>query len=418
MSSQSLGRCVRLLAYVAILGCSADRASAEVLFSDNFNTNTSGAWTVNAAPAANAGNQQATFAFDYSTMGIPAAPGSSDTLGLQLKANIPGSAAAPVTSRPPGALSGLSVSPTGESFGTNYQVSFYAWANYFGSPNAAGLGDNVLSQGGTNNVLFAVGTSGAVPVVVGSTAALASAPMNGVAFVATNDGGLTDDYRVFAANNVAAAANSGVYAAGTAANSRGNENTFYTERFPSVQAPPEQAAIATAEYDDGAFNTQNGNTPIGSFGFAWHKVVITKNNGTITWEINDDLFATVDASALALGGENLALGVSDVNTTTARHPSLLFGLFDNLVVTDIPAAGLAGDFNGDDVVNGNDFTLWQRGGSPAPYSAGDLATWKAHFGEVAPGVAVAAAVPEPAAVGLAGLAVLTLGVSSRRRGGA
>ncbi len=83
---------------------------------------------VNVAPTANASLQSAEFAFDYSTFGIPAAPGSSDTLGLRLRANIPGGAASPVTTRPAGVTSGLSVSPTGKDFGTNYRMSGTTWS--------------------------------------------------------------------------------------------------------------------------------------------------------------------------------------------------------------------------------------------------------------------------------------------------
>src|SRR3954466_7193354 len=102
----------------------AGGASAAILYSDNFNVDSSANWTVNIAPstpAAVSTQQQATFAYDYSALGIPPAPGSSDTLGLRLRANIPGSAASPVTTRPGQTLSGLSVSPTGQNFGTNYQ---------------------------------------------------------------------------------------------------------------------------------------------------------------------------------------------------------------------------------------------------------------------------------------------------------
>jgi hypothetical protein len=44
----------------------------------------------------------------------------------------------------------------------------------------------------------------------------------------------------------------------------------------------------------------------------------------------------LDVSAITLGGNNIALGQSDVNSTTTRHPSLLFTVFDNLTVADVP----------------------------------------------------------------------------------
>src|SRR5947208_5076664 len=99
---------LRSLICLASVGLWCGRVSAVVLFGDNFNTNTSASWTKNAAPTANASTQIAEFAFDYSGFGIPAAPGSTDTLGLRLRANVPAD-----TSRPAGVTSGLSMSPTG-----------------------------------------------------------------------------------------------------------------------------------------------------------------------------------------------------------------------------------------------------------------------------------------------------------------
>jgi hypothetical protein len=54
---------------------------------------------------------------------------------------------------------------------------------------------------------------------------------------------------------------------------------------------------------------------------------------------------------------------------------------------------IAGDFDGDFRVDGNDFLKWQRGESPAPLSTGDLTAWRTHFGvEQSASVAAAAAV--------------------------
>lgn len=332
--------------FFAIAGalCAPVLSHAATLFSDNFNTDTSAAWTTNVAPAANASLQQAQFAYDYSAFGIPAAPGSADTLGLRLRANIPGGAAAPVTTRPTGVTSGLSVSPTGQNFGTNYKLTFYAWSNFFGAANATGLGDNVNSQGGTMNMLAAVGTSGSAAMVVGNPGAVTGAAIDGVAFATTNDGGIGSDYRAFAATGTAVAAGP-TYAAGTS----DSNNALYTGLFPAVAAPAVQKTLSTAEFDDGAdvgtgdtINTQNGTTAPGAFGMAWHKVEITKLFGTVTWAIDGTLIATVDASALSLGGANIALGQSDVNSSTARHPALAFTVFDNLTVESVvpePATG-------------------------------------------------------------------------------
>jgi hypothetical protein len=401
---------LRNLVFVGATLVYGAEASAQVLFSDDFNVNSSADWKVNAAPAANAANQSATFAFDYSALGIPPAPGSSDTLGLRLRANIPGTPEAPVTTRPAGTVSGLSVSPLNKNFGANYQLEFYAWSNYFGFNG--NLGDNTNSQGGTNNVMFAVGTSGTVPLVVGNTALVTNGVMDGVGFATTGDGGIASDYRAYPASGTISAATSGVYAAGNDATSVQSSNAFYTAMFPAVAAPAAQIDFATNEFTDTNANPMLGLTQAGSFGFAWQKVVIAKSGGAVTWSINDTLIATVNAASLTLGGANIALGVSDVNSSTARYPSLVFTLFDNLVVTALPSDGLAGDFNDDGFVDGADFLKWQRGESPAPLSAADLADWKANFG-ASSGIA---AIPEPASAALAGVGVWLVAAMRRRSG--
>ena len=71
--------------------------------------------------------------------------------------------------------------------------------------------------------------------------------------------------------------------------------------------------------------------------------------------------------------------------------------------------GLPGDFNHDDKVDGNDFLVWQRGYGSL-YDAGDLADWKANFGQ---GPAIGA-IPEPTSLGLAFMGA-ALAFAVRRR---
>jgi hypothetical protein len=56
---------------------------------------------------------------------------------------------------------------------------------------------------------------------------------------------------------------------------------------------------------------------------------------------------------------------------------------------------LAGDFNLDSAVDGSDFLAWQRGGSPAPVSAQDLADWRANYGVDLNASPAQTATPEP-----------------------
>ena len=169
-------------------------------------------------------------------------------------------------------------------------------------------------------------------MVVGNTGLASGASvMDGIGFATTGDGGITADYRVYPKSGTISTVASGVYAAGSTANTA----SLYASLFPSVSAPTVQQSLSTAEYGSDAFNTQAGSTQAGAFGFAWHKVEITLDNNIATWVVDSTLLASYTNSG-ALGGNNIALGTSDVNTSTTRHPSLVFDLFDNLVVTAVP----------------------------------------------------------------------------------
>jgi hypothetical protein len=73
---------------------------------------------------------------------------------------------------------------------------------------------------------------------------------------------------------------------------------------------------------------------------------------------------------------------------------------------------LEGDYNGDGTVNAPDYAVWRDGGSPDDGQTGyDL--WRANFGDTQQGSGGAAAVPEPASIASALIAMLAI-VSIRR----
>jgi len=342
----------------------------------------------------------------YSGFGIPAPPGSSDTLGLRLRANLPlDGSGNEVTTRPTGTTSGLSVSPTGKDFGTNYILSYDAWGNFFGAPNADGLADNAASEGGTYNIMSVVGTSGTVPLVVANTSLVTNGVMDGIGLATTADGGITSDFRIYPANGTIVPGTNAAYKAG----SNGNTATLYATTFPAKTAPAIQQTLSTAEYGGDAMNTQAGSTQPGAFGFAWHHVVITKNNDRVTWVVNGTTLVDADISGIGLGGNNIGLGVSDVNSTTARHPSLAFLIVDNVLVTDVPPAQL-GDFNGDGKVDASDYATWRKNDvanvalpndNGAADQAARYALWLSNFGNppgAGSGDLLGASVPEPSSL--------------------
>ena len=296
--------------------------SSAALFSDDFNSNSVAQWNVN--KAGTAASQTAEFAYDYSGMGIPVAPHTTDgtRLGLRLRANLPTN----------GSQSGLSLSPTGQHFGSDFAVTYDLWANFVGANNTTftpgGLGDNANSSGGTQFTTGAIGTAGTTPQGITSIATPDS-----VLFAGTGDGGSGTDYRVYAKSTTAQNAASGVYAPGTGndpggAGPQDNANDYYEAIFPSQSAPAAQQTNFP--------QTQTGQTQAGVLGFAWHTVVLTKTGNIITWDVDSHRIATFNASALTLGGDNFAIGQYDFNNGSTNAPELVFGLIDHLHVDAVP----------------------------------------------------------------------------------
>ncbi|HEX6960949.1 MAG TPA: hypothetical protein VF175_03725 [Lacipirellula sp.] len=76
------------------------------------------------------------------------------------------------------------------------------------------------------------------------------------------------------------------------------------------------------------------------------------------------------------------------------------------------SAGAPGDFDSDGDADGRDFLVWQRGGSPTPLGASDLASWRTNFGTGA--LTAVRAIPEPGTCVLALLSLAGFAVRQRR----
>lgn len=133
----------------------------------------------------------------------------------------------------------------------------------------------------------------------------------------------------------------------------------------------------------------------------WQEAVPT--TGRIS-ELNPTGALTLDAGeSVNFTGLWNTTGVQNANDLTFQYRDPVLGTFTGVVEF---ASALEGDFDNNNVVDGNDFLVWQRGGSPNPLSASDLAAWKVNYGTSAPASALVANVPEPAAALL-----LSLGLS-------
>ncbi len=286
---------------LAMMLCTAGMAAVP-LYTQDFNVDDTANWTVNDPGLSDI---IADFFYDYSAIGVPAAPNGTGTRGLKMTANNSG-----------GVFSGFSVSPNGQSFSGDYTVSFDMWQNYVGPVGPGGSGTTQLSMAG-------IGTAGNVAVWPGSS------PKESVMFAVTLDGGSSSDYRAYSsAAPTSYAAGNAVYSApGGGIN---NSDPYYSG-FGGEAAPAAQVLL---------YPGQTGVTDAGEVAFAWREVVIDVSGGFATWSIDGLDIATVDLSTVTLGGGNILFGHSDTNNGSSTDPNdsvLNVTLIDNVVVTPEPA---------------------------------------------------------------------------------
>jgi hypothetical protein len=86
----------------------------------------------------------------------------------------------------------------------------------------------------------------------------------------------------------------------------------------------------------------------------------------------------------------------------------------SVVLKVLGSIALQGDFDNDGDVDGRDFLVWQRGGSPNPGNSSDLNDWKMNFGSGGATTAAGAA-PEPSSLWLAGCVACVATQAWRRR---
>jgi hypothetical protein len=131
---------------------------------------------------------------------------------------------------------------------------------------------------------------------------------------------------------------------------------------------------------------------------------IAVQNGQIFW-VDSLTRQVLSASASGSGAISVLFDIGDY----PGSPAQISPTFLTVVSTEYDA-----DFDDNGFVDGHDFLSWQRGESPAPLSADDLALWKEQYGST-PLLANVQAVPEPLAFALAVVACLATIIVARRR---
>ncbi len=142
----------------------------------------------------------------------------------------------------------------------------------------------------------------------------------------------------------------------------------------------------------------NGSPPIGT-------------TGTVTIPFSSMVDNTSGLSlaqaGLSVGTNFLRIGIS----TNTDGPGIY--QIDNFrIIREV--SGDSGDFDGDGDVDGRDFLIWQRGGSPNGINSGDLAIWQEQYG-TAPPLAAGIAIPEPSTILLTLIANVFIMAGGRQR---
>ncbi|MCA9187214.1 MAG: hypothetical protein R3E01_11090 [Pirellulaceae bacterium] len=398
-----------LMAVVVAFGLAVHSSMAQ-LYTENFDDiNAALRWQANAMPqgltnpdgsAVPFTDFHADFAFDYSSVGIPAAPNTTDgsTVGMKLQANLI-----------EGVFGGGSASPLDQNFEGSYKLTFDYWGNYTGDPTT-GLETGGIGQ--SNLSTFGIMTNGMTATYAGAG--------DGLWFAGTVDGGSSSDYRAYSVERVVSyqyPPADGIIEDTHAtyyAESRNNTADLYANNFGGAMAPSEQLAL---------FPQQLGATPAGSLGMEWHQVEIRKDGTTVDWIVDGIKLITVETAEFTSppGGGNILFGHADINSSISEDAGidLLFTLIDNIkveVLEDEP--GLAGDYNMNGTVDAADYTVWKDsfgstsdlaadGNGNGEIDAADYTIWKDNFGNTG-AVASVASVPEPSCLAMLGFGAIVL----------
>jgi len=305
-----------LVATVVAALAAPSTSNATPLFSDDFNTPASELNYTKGEIGLNA----VTWAFDYSTVGIPPAPNTTDgtTIGVKFESNM--------TS--PGAAAGVTLH-TLQQFSGNYRVKFDAWINANGPFPGGGTGS-------TEFVTAGVGGDGSTVNRVNVSGINAYVAVDG-------EGGSGIDYRLYKGTTLQDPA-SGQYAAGNHSTAR-NANDPYYAQFGGIDvgALPVQGGV----------DNQTGEVKVGAAGFAWREVELhvdstggTGGAASVAWYLDGLLIGTLDAgigASFSTDG-SVAIGYADPFASVSDAPQWSFGVIDNLSVIPEPTSIALGIF--------------------------------------------------------------------------
>ncbi len=293
------------------------------------------------------------------------------------------------------------------------------------------IGSNQPNGFYTNGTIL-VGDSHTVTLTDANDAVLDSA-----SFVRLNDGG--NPGTLAASNGLTLNFGGNIFGEGAVQTPNDPAKPFINNGNVSGQAPLSPVNLTGYVKGVGAFdNVQFTGTFSPGFSPARVNLGSATYDGTLAIELGgttagsgyDQLNHILGSGVVDLGG------TLDVSLINGFQPEVgqffpfitsIGGIFNNFELVNLPAlgsgkslrlvygetivglqvvSGLPGDFDLDGDVDGRDFLVWQRGGSPNPLGAADLAAWQTNYG--APLAAIFTAVPEPGSLMLVSAVIMIL----------
>lgn len=274
----------------------ANGATETVLFADNFNTDTSGSWTIlNVASNGLPDPQPAIFAYDYSAQTIPPAPHGSDTMGLFLTVNKGGGASA----------AAVNLYPTGKSFSGDYALRFDLLLNWITGSSATEYALLGINHSGTKTNWFDNQTGG-----------FPGSDYDGLFCAIEADGG------GLGAGNIAVGGDYALYSSPTTA---GNVPTRLVG-VVGTTSPFLQDAFKSPPY--GIVGVPSSR--VGDLGLAtWADVELSQLGGVVTLRVNHTPIMSYNNTTPYTSG-NVMIGYTDPYDSTGSSQS--YAIIDNLRV--------------------------------------------------------------------------------------
>jgi len=271
----------------------ADSPPETVLFSDDFNTDSSANWTLAFAdtnsPSGSGGDFTALFAFDYSGQNIPPAPHSGgDTHGLFLTVN-------KIDSNPGAAA--LNLYPIGQNFSGNFALKFDMFLDMISGPSS------------TEYALFGINHSGNKTNWWRSGGVPAGWSFDGIFYEIETDAQANTNFMNFSSPNL------------------GNNPTPLSLPVNSSSLTSAFKSPPWAVAGSPAMNITS-NTPV------WSEVELSKIGNTLTLRINKTTILS-SANPTAYNSGNIMLGYEDAFDSFGDIHNYV--VYDNVRVVALPA---------------------------------------------------------------------------------